>query len=401
MKFDLPQNVLFILDRFRRHGYRADVVGGPVRDFYLGTIPGDYDVTTNALPDQIKEVFSDMRTVDTGIKHGTVTLVLDGSNYEITTYRVDGEYKDARHPEQVRFTARIEEDLSRRDFTMNSMAYSPDHGITDPYGAREDIDRRLIRAVGDPTVRFGEDALRILRALRFSSKLDFCIEEATRVAIFNQKHLLSAISNERIFAELTKLLAGTAARRVLLDYREVIAVFLPELSALTIPDSVKFDAARPAVRMAYLFCRACGKDAAQSFASSMRRLRCDGNTLRTGSAVIGAMQGYRDSTDGDVLRLMSSLGADAALLAAELAYTLGIGSADTAERIKKHLSLATPYRLSDLAVKGTDLLSLGFGGKQIGDLLHRLLLSVMDGAPNDKEHLLAYARSLRDNAGGD
>ena len=161
--FNLPEDVLHILTRISDCGHSAHVVGGPVRDFLLGNVPHDYDITTNALPEKIKEIFSDVRTVDTGIKHGTVTVVLNGENYEITTYRVDGEYKDSRHPESVSFTSRLEEDLARRDFTMNAIAYNPTEGITDPFGGEADIARGVICAVGDP-----EKGLQRTRSVSFA-----------------------------------------------------------------------------------------------------------------------------------------------------------------------------------------------------------------------------------------
>ena len=170
-KMDLPIDVLYIIERLGASGFSAHVVGGSVRDSLIGRSLGDFDITMNATPDETKAVFEGCKTVDTGIKHGTVTLVLGGIPYEITTYRVDGDYKDNRHPDSVRFTDRLEEDLARRDFTVNAMAYSPDAGLSDPFGGREDAARKLIRAVGDPRVRFDEDALRILRALRFASVL--------------------------------------------------------------------------------------------------------------------------------------------------------------------------------------------------------------------------------------
>ena len=168
----LDENVLFIIERLRAGGYRADVVGGPVRDFLLGKTPSDFDLTTDALPEQIKSAFSDHRTVDTGIKHGTVALILDGEQYEITTYRIDGEYTDSRHPDSVTFTPDITEDLRRRDFTMNAIAYNPTEGITDPFGGREDVAHGVIRAVGEPRVRFTEDApYSERRALQIDARL--------------------------------------------------------------------------------------------------------------------------------------------------------------------------------------------------------------------------------------
>ena len=186
----LPSAVEFILRRFKDNGFRADIVGGPVRDHILGDIPGDYDITTNALPENTKELFSDIKVIETGIKHGTLTLLVDGIGYEVTTYRIDGEYRDSRHPERVEFTSDIKKDLSRRDFTMNAIAYNPDDGITDPFGGEKDIKAKLIRAVGDPEKRFSEDALRILRCIRFAASLGFEIENGTRSAVFAKKSSL-------------------------------------------------------------------------------------------------------------------------------------------------------------------------------------------------------------------
>ena len=204
MNFPLPKTVEYIISTLEGAGYRADVVGGSVRDFLLGKTPSDYDITTDATPDMTKEVFRHERTIDTGIKHGTVGLYLDGEVYEITTHRVDGEYKDSRHPESVSFTTDIKEDLARRDFTVNAMAFSPRFGITDPFGGREDLENQIIRAVGDPTLRFTEDALRILRAVRFASVLGFEIEEKTALALGEKADLLKNVSPERIWVELKK-----------------------------------------------------------------------------------------------------------------------------------------------------------------------------------------------------
>ena len=192
-RFDLPKEPLYIIEALNAKGFRADIVGGPVRDFLLGKAPDDYDVTTDATPEEVKEVFSHERVIETGIKHGTVTLVKNGANYEITTYRIDGEYKDSRHPESVSFTKRIEEDLARRDFTMNAIAYNPKDGVTDPFFGKEDIRLGIIRAVGEPELRFTEDALRILRGARFSSRLGFVVEEKTKDAMQKKKELWEII----------------------------------------------------------------------------------------------------------------------------------------------------------------------------------------------------------------
>ena len=204
MSILIPQKVQFILDTLQKQKHQAFVVGGCVRDSILGKAPGDWDIATDAVPKEIKQLFS--KTIDTGIKHGTVTIILDGSSYEVTTYRVDGEYLDFRKPESVTFTSSIEEDLSRRDLTINAIAYNPLMGIVDPFGGIVDIEAGIIRTVGDPDKRFREDALRMLRAVRFSAQLGFTIDESTLKSIEKNCQLIENISSERIRDELTKIL---------------------------------------------------------------------------------------------------------------------------------------------------------------------------------------------------
>ena len=191
MRLALPKPVETALSRLEKAGYSAYVVGGCVRDHVLGFTPHDYDICSAATPEEMQKVFQGERTIETGLKHGTLTVLLSGMPLEITTYRVDGAYSDGRHPDSVQFTARVEDDLSRRDFTINAMAYSPSAGLVDPFGGQADCERGVIRCVGDPAARFGEDALRILRALRFSSRLGFPIEEATaQAAVAGMKNSL-------------------------------------------------------------------------------------------------------------------------------------------------------------------------------------------------------------------
>lgn len=227
----LPENVKVLIEKLNQAGFAAYAVGGAVRDSIRGQSADDYDVTTSALPHEIEQVFADMRTIATGIRHGTVTVLSGGSPVEITTHRLDGEYSDARHPDSVIFTTSVEDDLSRRDFTVNAIAYSPKSGFIDPFGGREDIENKILRCVGDPAKRFEEDALRIMRALRFASVLDFSIEEKTEAAIFQKKSLLNRIAVERLQKELLKLLRGKNACEVLIRYAEIIFEFIPELRA--------------------------------------------------------------------------------------------------------------------------------------------------------------------------
>lgn len=225
----IPNDVRVVTDILTNNGYKAYVVGGCVRDSVMGRIPNDWDVTTDASPEKIKELFSSFRTVDTGIKHGTVLIVSGKTPVETTTFRIDGEYTDNRHPDAVTFTKNVCDDLARRDFTINAMAYNDKEGIIDPFGGMEDIEKKVIRCVGDADKRFNEDALRIMRAIRFSSVLNFGIEEKTAQSIHENKNLLSAIACERITSELMKLLCGENVFNVLSEFRDVIGVFIPEL----------------------------------------------------------------------------------------------------------------------------------------------------------------------------
>ena len=225
----IPSDVKNVMNILTSAGHKAYVVGGCVRDSIMGREPNDWDVTTSATPDRIKELFSSFRTVDTGIQHGTVLIVSGKTPVETTTFRVDGEYKDNRHPESVSFTSDIKDDLARRDFTINAMAYNETDGLIDPFGGADDIKNKIIRCVGDADTRFGEDALRIMRAVRFSSVLGFSIEENTSQSILKNENLLSGIAAERISNELIKLLCGENVFSVLEKYRSVIGVFMPEM----------------------------------------------------------------------------------------------------------------------------------------------------------------------------
>lgn len=233
MIFQIPHKVQFIIDSLRGKGFEAYAVGGCVRDMVLGRHPEDWDITTSAKPYEVKEIFK--RTVDTGIQHGTVTVLLDKDHYEVTTYRLDGVYEDNRRPREVSFTSNLEEDLKRRDFTINAMAYNPECGIVDLFGGMEDLKNRRIACVGNASERFDEDALRILRAVRFSAQLDFQIEESTKLAIKDKAHLLKNISAERIRMELTKLLISDNPDRLrdLYDLG-ITKVVLPEFDNMMI-----------------------------------------------------------------------------------------------------------------------------------------------------------------------
>ena len=230
-KMELPEHVRHIIRRLMSHGYEAYAVGGCVRDMMLGREPEDWDITTSALPEQVKELFP--HTIDTGIQHGTVTVMIDHEGYEVTTYRIDGEYEDSRHPKSVQFTPLLLEDLKRRDFTFNAMAYNDEAGLVDEFHGAEDLERHVLRCVGDPMERFQEDALRMMRAVRFAAQLDCEIEETTKEAIRKLAPTLSKISAERVRVELVKLLISPHPEMMRQLYElKITDVVLPEFSVM-------------------------------------------------------------------------------------------------------------------------------------------------------------------------
>lgn len=231
MTLNIPSKAKTIITLLENAGFEAFCVGGAVRDSIMGLNPTDWDITTSASPDDTVKVFKDYKTVDTGLKHGTLTVVIDKTPFEVTTYRVDGDYNDNRHPENVHFTKKLSDDLSRRDFTVNALAYNDKTGLVDLYGGQEDIYNSIIKTVGNPSARFQEDGLRIMRALRFASVLGFTIESETAKAIHDNKDLLKNISAERLAVELSKLVCGKNAFNILTEYWDVLSVFIPEIKS--------------------------------------------------------------------------------------------------------------------------------------------------------------------------
>ncbi len=231
MNFNIPLQVKFVIETLEQNGHEAFIVGGCVRDLIMSKTPNDYDVTTNALPARVKEIFEslDCRVIETGIKHGTVTVINDSMHIEVTTYRVDGDYLDNRHPQSVEFTAQLKEDLKRRDFTMNALAYNNRTGLVDYFGGVSDISEKTIRCVGEPDKRFNEDALRILRAIRFSSVLGFNVEQSTMQSIHQNKNLIKNVSCERINTEFSKFLCGEYIDKIAPEVFDVICTVIPEV----------------------------------------------------------------------------------------------------------------------------------------------------------------------------
>lgn len=234
MKINVPEEVKTIIKRLNSQGFSAYVVGGCVRDSILNRKPQDWDISSSAKPEQVKEIFYDMGVIETGIKHGTVSVIINHNPYEVTTFRCDGEYKDNRRPDTVTFVSDIDIDLSRRDFTINALACGCEDSseVIDLFGGIEDIKNGIVRCVGEPEKRFSEDALRILRALRFASVLGFDIDNKTSIAIHKQRDLLKNISVERIMSEFKQLVCGINAVSIIREFRDVIEVFIPEITAM-------------------------------------------------------------------------------------------------------------------------------------------------------------------------
>ena len=386
----LPEEVLFIIDRLKSRGYSAHVVGGAVRDSLIGRELGDFDITTDALPEEAKAAFSEYRTIDTGIKHGTVSVIIDKIPYEITTYRIDGDYKDNRHPDSVTFTRSLSEDLKRRDFTVNAMCYNPDDGLVDPFSGAEDAEAKVIRAVGDPCVRFDEDALRILRALRFSSVLDFDIEEATSRAAHNKRELLLGVSSERIYTELHKLIMGVRPSSVMLEYSDVFEVVFDGFKITHMPSDEEMRRAEYLTRLASLFFLNSDfpEESAECILASLKTDKF------TRVATVSALRAYKSadfSSENSVLHLLADFGEQTVKSALDLGILLGRFS-DRENSLYTSLMARGPvYTIAGLNVRGEDVIALGIRGEAIGERLRELLFAVIDGkCENSKESLIAY-----------
>lgn len=390
---ELPAYVTFVLNRLRENGFAGYLVGGCVRDALMGKTPADYDIAVSCTPEETMACFPDCRVIGTGLRHGTVTVVADGHNLELTTFREDGAYTDHRHPAAVRFTRSPEGDLARRDFTVNAMAYSPDTGLMDLFGGREDLRRGILRAVGEPAARFEEDALRMMRALRFAAVLGFTIEENTGRAALEKRGLLAAVSAERKCAELKKLLAGRYAAPVLLAYRPVLEEVLPCLRTLS-PEAyaaaartaARFD--DPAPALAALLAD-CGPEAAES---ACRALKTDNAFLRT-CVFLVRNRDLRFATVGAAQRFIGREGEPLCAALAAFRRTAGLPEDD-----RLTAALEAPEacrRIADLRIRGGDLEKLGVTGKRAGETLNALLTEVTEGrTENRRGALLERAAAL-------
>jgi len=422
MAIALPPEARLALDLLEQAGFEAWLVGGSVRDACLGLPPGDIDLATSALPAQTQAVFAGHRTFPTGLAHGTLTVKIGRLTLEVTTYRVDGDYSDRRHPDQVRFVRDIHQDLARRDFTCNAMAWHPARGLLDPCGGQADCRRGLLRAVGEPGLRFEEDALRVLRALRFACQLGFAIEEGTLRAMMDKGQGLGSVSAERIAGELNRALVSGHSAAALARYPRVLLLALPELNSL-FDDPAAWDAGlrrlrdTPAslpLRWAALFVDSapqvdpppglCWPDpgatplrpAAALLEACLARLKQPG-ALRA-RAVTLAQYARSDIRPDELPLWLSALGYEAvdSLLALRQAGE-GISPELAALRAQSAARRegGAPLALKDLAISGQDLLALGYQeGQVLGQALERLLKLVLTGqTDNSKEALRALARS--------
>ncbi len=388
----IPAYVQFVLDALNQSGFDAYIVGGSVRDALRGQQPDDFDVTTNALPKEIIQVFDGKcKVILTGLKHGTVTVLSDKMPIEVTTYRTDGDYKDNRHPESVTFIGKIDGDLARRDFTVNAMAYAPSKGLVDLFGGQADLQSQILRCVGTPDIRFHEDALRMLRALRFASVLQFEIEPETEKSIRQNRALLKNVSAERIRTELFKLLCGADAKKVLLAYKDIFFTLFPALEdgytnesyteAISYMSTLPKDAC---VRFAALLMPAVPYlEACYTATDSLKTDRKSADAIKFAISHINERVG---SDKISIRRALSRYGE------AHLRFLLTLQNATNAlSTLDTVLTNGDVYSIRDLAIRGEDIAALGYTGKQIGEVLSQLLDMVMEESLENRKEKLVKA----------
>lgn len=385
-KITIPDFVKKVILRLEAMGFEGFVVGGCVRDFCLNKVPLDWDVCTNATPDLMLKIFSDDFTViPTGIKHGTVTVISDGNKIEVTTYRSDGDYSDNRHPEYIKFLPTINEDLSRRDFTANAIAYNDKVGFIDLFNGIDDIKNGILRTVGDASLRFSEDALRILRGLRFSAVCSFNIEDKTKNAILTSKNLLKSISAERIYVELTKLLLAQHPSKILIEYRDVFEVIIPEAfnTQSFNPDICKLiDKMPPNISVRFAVMLLC----ANNHCEILKRLRFDKLKQKHICTLISNADMQLPTDRISVKKALNKFGPE---LLNDIIDIYGIKSnnfdemkserENTKNIINQVINSAECYSLDMLAINGSELIKAGFeAGPYIGKALNSLLTDVIE-----------------------
>lgn len=433
----LPETIKFVLGKLEKNGFSAYAVGGAVRDYILGNPANDWDVTTSALPDETEKVFSGFKVIKTGIKHGTVTVIVNGCPVEITTFRKESGYTDNRHPDNVEFVSDLAEDLKRRDFTVNSLAYNEKEGLIDLYGGLSDLKNGIIRTVGDPRERFSEDALRILRAVRFSSKLGFTIEEKTYAAAKDLKENLKNVSAERIFSEFTKTLCGKNVKNALLFYHEIITEIIPEMKPCVgfeqhskwhlydvyehIVRSVEYIRPTAELRLTMFF-HDIGKPdcfftrdgeghfyghsevSAEKTDKILRRLKAPtafreevvflvkNHDVRLSDSEIKNRKKLNEIGKERFFLLLDVKKADNAAQGTALAEKEGKEIDKIRAIAEKIIENGEVYDIKQLKISGEDLIKTGFSGKEIGEEMEKLLNACMENnLGNDEESLKAAA----------
>ena len=410
----IPDEVKCIIDNLENAGHEAYAVGGCIRDSLLSKEPKDWDICTSALPEQTIKCFKDLKgshIIETGLQHGTVTLLLNHNPFEITTYRVDGKYTDNRRPEKVEFVNVLKRDLARRDFTINAMAYNPKTGLADYYGGCRDLAQRRIKCVGNPNRRFREDALRIMRALRFAAELGFSIESDTSAAMRDNRKLLHNIAAERIAAELNKLLMGDKIHALFSEHISVIGEIIPEISSIAgfgrILSGLENAPKEIAVRLAILFCEIGDPQLSSDMAGArLSRLRYDNDTLTTVTQLLL----YRNCEIGGrqhIKRWLNKIGEKRFWQLIEVKKAEAMAQAEHIRQKKldavneisavadEIISKGQCYSLKHLALKGDDLISAGIPqGIGIGIILDKLIDMVIDEkVANDKDILLEISKT--------
>lgn len=418
VKIGIPDRVQYILNKLYKNGYEGYVVGGCIRDSILQRIPGDWDITSNAMPSDLVDIFGEENTIPTGIKYGTVTVIVDGEPFEVTTYRIEAGYSDFRRPDNIKFTSSIKEELSRRDFTMNAMAYNGESGLVDLFGGIDDITKKTIRCVGNPDDRFSEDALRMVRAVRFAAQLGFEIDGKTLQSINKNRGLIEYISSERIELELNKMLISDFPHKIGLMFSSgLMEYIIPSIySAYNIPggeerlckalDVIANTQPRIPIRMGVLL-YSLGIDEKEESRAVLKSLRYDNNTI---NEVCCLIENYKENVMDDgryIRRMLHKIGREnfENLIDINLAQSVVEGRSSHRHRMESVLAMVEEalkrgecYSLRNLSINGNDLKGMGFSGRDIGNILKYLLDAVIDNPElNYREKLLNMAQQYTKN----
>lgn len=397
MKIILPEDVKNIILKLTENGYEAYAVGGCVRDSILCRIPGDWDITTSAKPQEVKELFR--RTIDTGIEHGTVTVMIGHNGYEVTTYRVDGEYEDSRHPKKVEFTSSLREDLRRRDFTINAMAYNETEGMVDMFDGQGDIERCLIRCVGDPIERFTEDALRMLRAVRFSAQLGFDIETETANAIKELAPTIAKISQERIHTEIGKTLLSPHPDYFVRAYEYGITkMVFPLFDAVREKEIVLQMLKAVPQELFYKYAVLFIENTEEQAIATLKTLKMDNDTINNTACLVKYHMLEATVDETEIRHLINKLGElkIANILLFEKAYCEVVGDNQRKTKIEEMHNIydiiikrGDCTDIKNLAIKGSDLIEKGVApGKEMGNMLKKCLEYVLENPENNTKDVL-------------